>query len=208
LQSGIASSFLAAINKQSSSMSPTIGESTNDRPSYLSTKSIPAEIRPSKPHIVNGDDHSLAASSVSGEDFAAGSTFNKQEISLGQNVRMMGKDTTIGCTCSASSTPPLLTKEMIDQMIEEKLQAKFAEVFSSLECIIREGEESSHARLSEMEKKLDDWIMTNTRCHHHHHHQIPKDETKDNPTKGEEATVVTTKSSVVRGSRYNRPFRR
>jgi hypothetical protein len=213
LQSEIADCFLASINKQSSSTTRTIDESTSGvtgRPSDLSTKSIPAEIRPSDPNNPNCDDHSLAASSVSGEDFTTGGATFKQESSFDKVIR---KD-----TMGSSST--LLTKEMIDQMMEEKLQTKFVEIYTSLESIIRQVEHNTNARLNDMDKKLDAW-MTTTTTTTTTHRQNPEDPIKDSlkgdnlkgdnlkgdNLKGED-TSLNAKSSSIKGSTYYRPFRR
>ncbi|KAG7363983.1 hypothetical protein IV203_037185 [Nitzschia inconspicua] len=143
LKSGVVNNFLAAINKQSCS-TPTVVSNvgTIGRPSDVSAKSIPAEIVPANPNNHDCDDHSIAASSVSGEDFAAATGTTKHEASSSiDKVR-------------SATAASLLTKEIIERMIEDTLQAKFGELQEILETRIRRMEDDTNARLDEMENKL------------------------------------------------------
>jgi hypothetical protein len=183
LKSGIANNFLAAINKQSNSAPVDKQNSVvAGRPSDMSTKSVPAEIMPSGPNNPDADEQSIAASSVSGEDFAAG-TF-KHDSSF-------EKSTGLKCRNEVGSS---LTNEMIDELIEQKLQSKLGELHQILEARISQVERAATIRLDEMESKLNQ--LTND--------QYESNAKVEEPHGTEEST---TKSAITEPS-YYRPFRR
>ena len=142
-KSSLANSYMAAINGSKSGnppvTKPPVTRHNKVQPSDFSITSIPVEKSPSD---TDADANSVAPSEISVEDFTAIAS-RKDVVSRSA----YGK--------SKSGTPLCLTKEMVDQMIEEELQAKFAQFQITIEDQLRLVEEQANDRLNEMEKKLD-----------------------------------------------------
>lgn len=121
------------------------------------TKRVPDEIRPSEFDSVD-DDHSVAASSVSGEDFAGASKTEtpgrKHRLGV-RSVSSFVKRYDGRTANDASSKSCGLTLETIQMLIEERLDAKFEALTETLGGEIRRVEQNATARLDELEKKIE-----------------------------------------------------
>jgi hypothetical protein len=153
---GVASSFLAAI--ASSSKSPGVPNSVHERRD-ASNKRVPVEIRPAE-HADADADRSIAASSVSGDDFAGaskpGTPSRKPRLSGSVSSFAQCYD---GSTRNAHGNhSPGLTLAAISRLIEEQLEAKFAVMNEALGAEIRRVEEQTKTRLDELEKKVDSMV--------------------------------------------------
>ena len=207
LKSGVANSFLEAIstsskNQQQSSTAVVPPPRQNSgrtsstrsliRPSDASAKSVPVEIHPTGDSNEHGDDD---LSAVSGDDFGACSSKKTHQPS---SVVMYGGSNT------NRNVNVELTKDMVDRMIEEKLQAQFTQWNESIEKKLRQVENETKSRLDEMEKKLNSLMM------------MRNDDDgglKVNTSSSTTTSIMTSNeaknSPVVRGnSTYVRSFRR
>ncbi|KAL3934348.1 MAG: hypothetical protein SGARI_003427 [Bacillariaceae sp.] len=138
---------MAAINGSKSGnppvTKPPVTRHNKAQPSDFSITSIPVEKSPSD---TDADAISVAPSEISVEDFTA--IASRKEVVVSRSAFGKSKN-------GSTSTSSTLTKEMIDQMIEEKLQTKFAEYQITMEDQLRRVEEQANVRLNDMEKKLD-----------------------------------------------------
>jgi hypothetical protein len=196
MNSGVASNFLAAIASHSSKSqhspslsaavprqnktSRSVSTSGLIRPSDASAKSVPVEIHPTADPNDNDDDD---LSAVSGDDFAASSSKKIQPASS----KIIGGNNNGGIA---------LTKEMVDKMLEEKLQAQLSRWNETTEKKLQQLELEMKFRLDEMERKLnalstnEEGLKVNTSCTPATMNAEPRN------------------SPVVKGGNYYRSYRR
>jgi hypothetical protein len=140
-KSSLANSYMAAINSNKQNNPPVTKPPATchkAQPSDFSITSIPVENLPSGAYT---DDHSVAASEISAEDFTAAAS------KKGSSRIVSGR--------TKNPNPSIMTKTMVNQMIEEKIQAKLAELQNTIEDQLRRVEEQANNRIHEIEKKMD-----------------------------------------------------
>ena len=139
-------------------------------------RTIPIEIHPSTDyHGIDTDDHSIAASSVSGEDFAGASTktptggvvsvvrsFNKYTNSNdGQSVvsAMSRRSSTSNAMKSvnkkvSASAYKSSTEQMIERIVDERIALKLKSMADSMTAEIQRVRDETKAQVDELERKL------------------------------------------------------
>jgi hypothetical protein len=178
--SSVAASFLAAV---SSSKQPSTPEQTPQQDVQsvgAATQSkggcIPVVIHSSDFHNFNdSDDHSIAASSVSGEDFAGASTktprgggdesasFKYTNNSESRTVHSFSRhfsgenvnsSSNINNSKSTSSTYKSATEQMIERIVDERVALKLKAMAESMTAETQRIREEMKARVDELEHKL------------------------------------------------------
>jgi hypothetical protein len=191
---GIANSFLDAIASSSK-----FSDSLQERRHVSSNKRIPFEIRPIQHSDVdNDDDHSIAASSVSGGDFTAGvskaETPGRKHRQSGSTVASFAKryeaSSRSGPKDHSSST---LSAATVSRLIEEQVEAKFAFLKGVLGAEIRRVEEQTKTRLDGLELKIDTLLK-----------QAPIDGMKDQQQTQPTASRHVKGTPATRGRTYYR----
>lgn len=150
---GIANSFLASI---ASSRKLQGGPNGLDERRDASHKRVPVEIRPVQ-HTDVDDDHSIAASSVSGEDFAGVSKSGTpcRKLRPSGSVSSFAQRYEASTINSRNNPSSGLTLTTARRLFEKLLEAKFAAMNETMGAEIRRLEEQTITRLDEFEKKID-----------------------------------------------------
>jgi hypothetical protein len=105
------------------------------------------EIHPTADSNEQNDDD---LSAVSGDDFGASSS--KKTLQPSSVVMYGGNKTNRNINVE-------LTKDMVDRLIEEKLQERIAQWNDAIEKKLRQVENETKSRLDDMEKKLNSLVM-------------------------------------------------
>ncbi|KAL3917124.1 MAG: hypothetical protein SGILL_004858 [Bacillariaceae sp.] len=183
-KSGLANSYMAAINgTKAVAPAPVTRRATHQkaRPSDFSITSIPVR---TSPFGAIADDHSVAPSEISVEDFTA--------------IAPRKEPSRIVSGKSKPFSTSSLTKEKVDQMIDEKIQAQFDAMQKGIESQLRLVEAHAIERLDELEKRLNALAG-----------EPEKEQTEEQVLEQKEVAAVTKeKTHSVPEAPFFRPYRR